>query len=327
MPPLRKINANGKCNGEHVANTDDHQEAYFAEIPLRLYFATEEPIAIKDIATSLLALEKLTKRFPQMLEQLTKVKIDGYELRVERLEAGSLLEDLIMKVYFGSPEKEQAFRDFLENHPMGKAVKVGIGGLGVLIIISHLMLLYKAFAGDDSPSIQANHNTIIQIGADQLGITSEEVIELAKVATEGNRKQLFSAARDVLRPVEGHQDATVIAPGLEGMPRVSLSSEALSEVPYDVDLNADDRDFDFENVLLEIRALDRDKTDSGWWGVLPHEVGDKRLRLYFDGVDMDAIAFRPAVHVDATVTFRSDFNQATLVPKHITITHIYPAQQ
>ncbi|WP_157698048.1 hypothetical protein [Halomonas sp. N3-2A] len=310
-----------------MTNTDSGQETYFAEIPLRLYFSTEEPIAIKDIATSLLALEKLTKRFPEMLEKLTQVEINGYELRVERLETGSLIEDFIMKVYFGSPEQEQAFREFLENHPMGKAIKVGIAGIGVLIVISHLMLLYKAFAGDDSPSIQANHNTIIQISSEQLGITPEEVIELAEVATEGNRKQLFSAARDVLRPVEGHQGATVVAPGIEGVPPVSLSSEALSEVPYDADLNADEREFEYENVPLEIRALDRDKTDSGWWGVLPGAVGDKRLRLYFDGVDMDAIAFRPVVHVDATVTYRSDFNQATLVPKHITITHIYPAQQ
>ncbi|MGM0832437.1 MAG: hypothetical protein ACQEUK_06330 [Pseudomonadota bacterium] len=310
-----------------MTNTDSDQETYFAEIPLRLYFATEEPIAIKDIATSLLALEKLTRRFPEMLSQLTKVEIGGYELRVERLEAGSLIEDLVMKVFFDTPEKEQAFKDFLENHPMGKAVKWGVGGVAVLLVISQLMLLYKSFAEEDSPSIQANHNTIIQISSDQFGITQEEVIELAQVATEGNRKQLFQAARDVLRPVEGHEDASVIAPGENNIPIISLPPEALSEVPYDADLNADNRDFDFENVLLEIRALDRDKTDSGWWGVLPHEVGDKRLRLYFDGVDMDAIAFRPAVHVDATVTFRSDFNQATLVPKHITITHIYPAER
>ncbi|MBL1267644.1 MAG: hypothetical protein COA87_007830 [Halomonas sp.] len=310
-----------------MTNTDDHQEAYFAEIPLRLYFATEEPIAIRDIAKSLLALEKLTKRFPQMLEQLTKVEIDGYELRVERLEAGSLLEDLIVRFFFSSPEKEKAFKEFLENHPMGKAVKVGIGGLAVLLVISQLMLLYKSFAGDDSPSIQANHNTIIQIGADQLGITPEEVIDLAEVATDGNRKQLFSAARDVLRPVEGHSEATVIAPGLEGTPQVSLSSEALSEIPYDADLNADEREIEYENVMLEIRALDRDKTDSGWWGVLSSAVGEKRLRLYFDNVDMDAIAFRPVVYVDAIVTYRHDFNQATLVPKHATITHIYPAQR
>jgi len=310
-----------------VTKTDGDKETYFAEIPLRLYFATEEPIAIKDIATSLLALEKLTKRFPQMLEQLTKVKIGSYELRVERLEAGSLIEDLVMKVFFDTPEKEKAFKDFLENHPMGKAVKWGVGGIATLLVISQLMLLYKHFAGEDSASIQANHNTIIQITSDQFGITPDEVAELARVATEGNRKQLFQAARDVLRPVEGHEDATVMAPGIGDAPIASLSSEFLSEVPYEVDLNADERDFDVTNEVLEIRALDRDKTDSGWWGVMPTAVGGARLRLYFDGVDMDAIAFRPTVRVDATITYRNDFNQATLVPKHITITHIYPAER
>lgn len=327
MRSIEKNKRQWTCTGENVTHTDNDQEAYFAEIPLRLYFATEEPIAIKDIATSLLALERLTKRFPQMLEHLTHVAIDSYELRVERLEAGSLIEDLVMKVFFDSPEKEQAFKDFLENHPMGNVVKWGLGGLAVILIISQLMMAYKAFTGEDSPSIQANHNTIIQIGADQMGITPEEVVELAEVATAGNRKKLFSAARDVLRPVEGHQQATLIAPGVEGVPHPSFSSQALSEVPYDADLNADERDLEYEHVLLEIRALDRDKTESGWWGVLASDVGEKRLRLYFDDVDMDAIAFRPAVYVDATVTYRHDFNHATLVPKHATITHIYPADR
>lgn len=310
-----------------MTNTDSNQEIYFAEIPLTLFFETEEPIAIKNIATSLLALERLTKRFPQMLEQLTKIDIQGYELRVEKLESGSLVEDLVIKIFFDDPEKERAFKEFLENHPMGKAVSLGLGGLAVILLISQLMIAYKAFVGDDSPSIQANHNTIIQIGADQLGITTEEVVELVEVATEGNRKQLFSAARDVLRPVEGHQNAKLIAPGLGEIPEVSLSSDALAEVPFDADLNADERELDYENVMLEIRALDRDKTDSGWWGVLASAVGEKRLRLYFDDVDMDAIAFRPVVYVDATVTYRHDFNQATLVPKHATITHIYPAER
>lgn len=311
-----------------MTNTDSNQEIYFAEIPLTLFFVTEEPIAIKDIATSLLALERLTKRFPQMLEQLTKIDIQGYELRVEKLESGSLVEDLVMKIFFDDPEKERAFKEFLENHPMGTAVRWGLGGFAVILLISQLMMSYKNFVGEASPSIQANHNTIIQIGADQLGITTDEVIELAEVATQGDRKKLFNAARDVLRPVEGHTNASVVAPGAgSASTEVALSPEALSEVPYSADLNANEQDIEYQNVMLEIRALDRDKTDSGWWGVLASAVGEKRLKLYFGDVDMEAIAFRLTIYVDATVTYRHDFNQATLVPKHATITRIYPAQQ
>lgn len=307
--------------------TADTTELYSVDIPLRLYFATEEPVSIKDIATSLLALEKLTKRFPEMLERLTEIKADGYELRVEKLETGSFLEELAMRVLFDDPEKQKKFNAFLENHPMGKAVKWGLGGILTLLVISQMMLVYKNFVGDDAPSIQANHNTIINVGAESLGISPEEVVDLVQAGTSGSRKRMFQAARDVLRPVEGHEGASLEVPGIEPR-RFSFPPEAMAEVPFDADLNAEEHDIDYENVLLQIRALDRDRTDANWRGVLPSVVGDKRLRLYFeDDVDADAIAFRPEIQVDATVTYRNDLNHSTMVPKHITITRIYPAEK
>lgn len=302
----------------------DATEPYSVEIPLKLYFATQEPVAIKDIASSLLALERLTKQFPAMLEQLTKVKIHGYELRVERLESGSLLEDLVLKVFFDNPEQQKKFNDFLENHPMGKAVKWGVGGILTVLVISQLMLVYKNFAGTDTPSIQANHNTIINVGAESLGITPSEVQELVTAGISGNHKKLFQASLDVLRPVEGHEEASLQVPGMQEQ-RFSFPPAAMAEVPFDADLNAQEHDLDYENELLEIRALDRDKTDAGWWGVLPNVIGEKRLKLYFvDDVDMQTITTRPEVHVDATVTYRNDLNQAKLIPKYITISRVYP---
>lgn len=310
-----------------MTTNEDTAELYSVEIPLRLYFKTEEPVAIKDIATSLLALEKLTKRFPEMLEQLSEVKVHGYELRVERIESGSLLDDLCMKVFFDDPEKLEKFKNFLETSPMGTAVKVGIGGIMALLLISNMMMVYNNFAGEDAPSIEANHNTIINVGAESLGIAPDAVNELIKTGTSGSQNRMFRAARDVLRPVEGHAEASLEVPGVDPQ-RFSIPREAMAEVPFDADLNAEEHDIDYENVMLQIRALDRDKTDAGWWGVMPSVVGDKRLRLYFDDdVDADAIAFRPEVQVDATVTYRNDINHSTMVPKHITISHIYPAQR
>lgn len=298
-------------------------EEYSVEVPLKLYFATEEPVAIQDITKSLLALEKLSKRFPDMLECLTDISINGYDIRVQRLESGSLLEDLVVKLYFDDPEKMEQFKEFLENTPMGKALKWGVGGVLTLLLVSQMMVAYQTFTGDETPSIQANHNVIINVGADQLGISPDEAVKLAKVGASGNRKKLFQAARDVLRPVEGHQNASLQVPGVDPQ-SFSYTSEALSEVPFEADVNAAERDLDYEEVLLQIRALDRDKADAGWWGVLPSVVGESRIRLHFDDdVDIDSILYKPEAKVDVTITYKNDLNHARLIPKYATITKIY----
>lgn len=304
--------------------SEEKTEKYSVEIPLQLYFSTDEPVAIKDITQSLLALEQLGKRFPEMLEKLTDVEINGYEIAVKRLEAGSLLEDLVFKVFFDDPEKLEKFKNFLENTKMGKAAAVGIGGVIALLLVSQLINAYQIAFGNDSPAIQANHNVIISYSSDALEVTPEKVQEIAEAGASGNRKKLFQAARNALRPVEGHENASVEVPGIDPR-KFSYTSEAIEEVPFEADVNAAEQELDFENVLLEVRALDRDKAESGWWGVLPSVVGEKRFRIYFsDDVDIDAISYRPEAYVDATVTYRNDLNHAKLIPKHITINRIYP---
>lgn len=300
-------------------------EEYSVAMPLRLYFKTDEPVAIKEVADSLVAMEKLAKRIPIMLSQLSGIEIDTHQLSVERIESGSLLEALVLMVFLSTSDQQAALFKFLEQHPMGKPLKYGLAGLFALLLISEGYHLVTDFLEEDAPSIQGNHNTIITITADEMDVSEEALREALAFASGGNRKELARSALDVARPIAGHADASIHAEGA-GSP-ISIPPEAVSEIPFEADLNAQEHDIDYENTLVQIRALDRDKTDSGWWGIMP-VIGDKRLRLHFtDDVDADSITHRPDVHVDATVTYRNDINKAKLVPKHITITRIYPAER
>ncbi|SDJ23929.1 hypothetical protein SAMN04487867_12956 [Vreelandella titanicae] len=326
MPPLRKINTNGKCNGEHVTNTDDNQEAYFVEIPLNLYFKTDEPVAIKDVAKSLLAIETMAKRFPGMLTDLTGIDIDHYELSVSKIETGSLIEALGLMVFLSSPEQRQALFDFLENSPMGKPIKYSLMGLLALLLVSESYQLLTQFTKSDAPTIQGNHNTLIQITADQIGTTPDEVRLALNNATQGKRKELVRAGLDVAAPIENHENASLHAG--ESATSVSIPAEAIQEVPFDVDFGAYEHSIGYIETLLQIRVLDRDSVDAGWKGMLPNVLGDARLRILFDtDVDMDLVTTQPEVTVDATVTYRNDINKGALVPKYITVTKVYPLQQ
>lgn len=298
-------------------------EEFAVEIPLRLFFSTDEPVSIKSISSSLLAIEKLSRRFPSMLEELTGVPVSGQELRVERLESGSLIEDLIMKVFFSDPEQKEKFDKFLESGPMGTAFKVALGGVLVVMTISGAITIYNNFTGNSSPSIQANHNTIITVGAEELGISEDKLRLVLNAGMSGSHKKLVKASVDALRPIEGHTNGSVNAPGVSNS-EFGFSSDIIKQVPFEADFDAHNQDFTYSNVPLEVRALDRDKTESGWWVVLPSVVGDKRLRLHFEDETLaKKLASNVNVNVDVIVTYRKDLNQGSMMAISATLKNIY----
>ncbi len=47
----------------------------YIDIPLNIYFSTKNPVPIQRIANSLLALDQLSKRFPELIAELTGVDL------------------------------------------------------------------------------------------------------------------------------------------------------------------------------------------------------------------------------------------------------------
>ena len=309
-----------------MTNIEEQQEAYFVEIPMSLYFKTDEPVAIKDVAKSLLAIETIAKRFPGVITDLTGIDIDHYEISVSKIESGSLIEALGIMVFLSTPEQRQALFDFLETSPMGKPIKYSLMGLLALLLVSESYQLLTQFTKSDAPTIQGNHNTLIQITAEQIGTTPDEVRLALNNATQSKRKELVKAGLEVAAPIENHEDASLHAG--ESATSVSIPAAAIQEVPFDVDFATYEHSISYIETLLQIRVLDRDSVDAGWKGMLPNVLGETRLKIYFDtDVDMQLVTTQPEVTVDATVTYRNDINRGTLVPKHITVTRIYQPQR
>ncbi|WP_062359617.1 hypothetical protein [Vreelandella aquamarina] len=80
----------------------------YIDIPLNIYFSTKNPVPIQRIANSLLALDQLSKRFPELIAELTGVDLGkDYELRVSKVESGSLTQEFVCRFILDDPEKRQ----------------------------------------------------------------------------------------------------------------------------------------------------------------------------------------------------------------------------
>lgn len=299
------------------------EERYELELPLELYFETKEPIAIKDIAKSLTSLETLSKRLPKLVTHLSGVEIDGYELKVSRIQSGSLMETLALIVFLNTPEQQQALRDYLDKAPMGKPIKYTLLGFLALALINDGYSLLTKFTKDEAPTIQGNNNTIINITADNIGVPPETLAAGIQEVNKGSRKELVKAALGVAKPIADHENASLHA-GVSTS-SVSIPAAAFEEVPFDADLSAQERDFEYKEALLQIRELNRDSSDVGWKGILPGVVGAKKLKIVFaEGVEPGQATTVPEVRADVIVTYKNDINKTVLVPKYVTVKRVYP---
>ena len=298
------------------------------DLPISFYFESKEPIPIDEIVASLLGLQKLASKVPMLVGNLCHAEhgIDLDSLKVSKIESGSLLEVLVLTLLFSSAvDKERCIR-WLNETKMGKYAKYGLGGLLLLLLASESITLYDSFKGKDgageTPSIQANNNILINIGSEATGASTDELRAAIDGALTGDRKKMVRAALDFVRPASGEGRGGLHVG--EEATGVAFSHQAATDAPATPDFRVKDTEVAYPSTKLEIRALDRDKVDSGWRGALPQLTGEKRLPLYFaDGVDITKAVTQESVQADVQILMSTDFNRGVLVPKSITVTKIY----
>ncbi|MEN5258645.1 MULTISPECIES: hypothetical protein [Pseudomonas] len=295
--------------------------------PLSFYYESKQPIPIDEIVKSLLALERLAAKVPLLLGELSGTEIDLHSLKVEKIESGSLKELLEMSISFLSEEDKKKFQQWLKGTKMGQAAKVaalgGLASLAVLLIASQAITAYDTFTKTDTPSIQANHNVIINIGADATGVSKERLSQAIDASMTGDKKKVVSAALNFVSPAAG-EDGGGLYVGKDKSSGISFSHQAATDAPAQADFRVRDVDHRYEKVEVEIKVLDRDKIESGWKASLPTIAADKRLPLYFaDGLEPGKAATDAKIKADIVVTYAQDFNRGSMIPKSILIQRIY----
>ena len=295
--------------------------------PLSFYYESKLPVPIDEIVKSLLALEKLAAKVPLLLGELSGTSIDLHSLKVEKIESGSLKELLEMSISFMSEEDKTKFMAWLKGTKMGQATKVaalgGLASLAVLLIASQAITAYDTFTKTDTPSIQANHNVIINIGAEATGVSADRLRKAIDASMTGDKKKVVAAALNFVSPAAG-EDGGGLYIGQDKSSGVAFSHQAATDAPAQADFRIRDIDHRYEKLEVEIKVLDRDKVDSGWKASLPTVAAEKRLPLYFaEGVSPGKAETDERIIADVVVTYAQDFNKGVMIPKSIVIEKIY----
>lgn len=278
----------------------------------QIYYSNKELVPISEIAESLLALESLILQSPEILEAMFPgTHIVSVEVFINELKSDSIWEDIIIKFVFGSQEKFDVFiADLRERVGMDKAMENP--RFFSTIIIAMIFAGGAYYLGKDGAStpeqkasIQANNNTIIQIGAGMVDLKAEDFQAILDNAIQ-DKDKLAKSAVNMVKPAKLDPKATIT---FNSDPNLLISNEAISAMPREYQEQQEEEFIeDFTDLQLDIRAMDLDSTKNGWKAVAPELYG-KRVRLQLDPTVMPhELIGKGTITGNATVIFGKDKN-------------------
>lgn len=287
----------------------------------RFHYSNREPVPIADVASSLVALERILLRVPKVLTLVTGVQIDGVEIYIEDIRSGSLIEDIAIRLLFKDQDGMNAFLDKIrEGVGQRKVIRNVLVGSAIMGVLGYG--LYSATKATSTPaaaqSVQISNNVIINIGAEQAGMKPEQLQSIIEAAVS-DKKANARDAIEFVKPAKLDPAATI---SMEGKTVLAIPNETIKVVPSSLILDDSPTEKAYLDVDLQIRATNLDSRSSGWAALIPGLV-DRRVKLVLaEGVDARQVAGRFGVRADIILHSRAQGASKEIKPYQITITRL-----
>lgn len=289
------------------------------EVHQRIYYSNKKLIPIRDVAESLIALEAIFRQSPNILEVIfPNTEISSVEIYINELKSDSLWEDIVVKFIFKDQKNLDAFIANLRER-VGMDSIMNDGKLLAVIAISIILLGGIYILNQDKSSstaeqktiIEANNNTIIQIGAGLVDLSAQDFKALIDSAIK-DKKSLTQNAAKFVAPAKRDPSATITFNNNE---ELKINNDAVRAMPRFAQV-AEEEPYieDFKNIELTIRATDLDSNKRGWAVVIP-EINTKRIRLQLDpGINPEMLIGKSKIMAEVTVIFEYDYEN-NKIPK------------
>lgn len=199
------------------------------------------------------------------------------QLLVERLESGSLYEDLVVKLIFGDQKQmDRAIKRFRKKFGVNLDSTSGV----IRTIILAATLLGASYAVSShlgqkvAEKLEIHNNTIIQTGAQELKMEPTELLGRVNEAIH-NKNRLASDAVAIFKPAKRDPKAEIT---FDNDAQLVVPSAFIGMVPDEFVADKTEETKIIENAEIHVRALDLDSSEHGWAAVVPM-ITDRRLPL------------------------------------------------
>lgn len=289
-----------------------------------IYFDYKSRTDVEDVIASLQGLNSFVSALPAVLEYLYPgVKFSDVQLSIDKLETGSLYEDIFVKLIFGS--QQQLDQDIatiraklrLDDPRMRLLVVLLLMGLAGYGMVSAAVATASSFMKPEGErqAVINNYKVIVVDSAKLAGTTPEE-IEKAIAEAMKNEKTAAESAINFLQPARKDPASSVTFDTT-----YKIDSQAIQQTPtYYIDPSSEAVEH-FKNVPIQIRAVNLDSSKQGWAARAPSVTGDRRMRLQITpGLDMLSLYGKAEVIGDISVVYKKPANSEQQTPSYIILT-------
>lgn len=297
-------------------------------LPLTITYETKGATPVGDVIQALRATEEFARDTAALLPSfIDGLRVESSELNVRSLSQESPLREYFLLALF------LTFQDDLEQEVpvvlkdiFNITVSDKYDTLATVLFLT--IMFYGAGLAIDAakkmvtPSLpRGKFEELADVLCEQTGKTRDEVLAIIRAFYEkpSAARRLVTYAKRILLPSQREGNA----PAVIGSER--LESEMVREFPM---ISALDKKSDFDRytphygVTLELHAMDKDKTSTGWAAVA-QGVSDRRLKAkVIEPVLASDLWGKDTVTADIVVV--SKLTSDGYVPSEIQITHVQP---
>ena len=289
-----------------------------------VFFNTTNPVSIDTLISSLEGLKELVKKAPKTIENLTDIRIDRIEVFIEQIEAGSIAERLIFKLFFDSDEE---YEKWLKEHPKMRKALMGLVLVGG-VVASGFYVHSLSSPNGDTINISNNNapvfvnSPVVIATSELLDKPAEEVEKVYMKAIQQSPACYIKTSIKFAEPVRGDVDAEISFfdssdpehNNTEYLDSAHISSEFLEKLPtkYEVQQQIDFKSFERQRITLH--STDRDKSKTGWDGSIDGVVPN-RIKLQFaDDINTSTLFGKTYLLANVEVEYRYDRRSNQMKP-------------
>jgi len=239
-----------------------------------------------DVISSLSGLERIACRVPDVIRIMIPGGPVTIEVYVSQIKAGSLIEDILFKIFFRDKEHFETWAKSLRKKTGVDLMSDKLPVLGPIITgmvvvgigYGAYRMIGREGAGNGSTvHIENVSQSVINTGAVMLNMPPEVYLNAIKNGG-GNMLNLASNACKIVKPAK-RVEAVLPSITVDGNTNLVLTGGVIDEAPSHVDRSVVVPEMQLlQNEEIIIRALDLDNPKRGWAVVIPRFC-DKRIAV------------------------------------------------
>lgn len=293
-------------------------ESNSVEIPYKVKFTNKNPIPVDKLVESLVAYEKLIKRVGPFIEEAySGVYVIDIDVLVSKIQSGSLLEELLVKVVFTTPENYEKAKEVIATVLEGNRALTVIVGIGVAAYIGFGV---KNAVQGVSPTthIEAHQGAIVQTGG-TMNISEKAIDRILNKVSD--KKTLSKEAISAIAPAHLENDASI---EFNESQDFKITPDFVKEAPSEYSPpELDEQNEVLKRANVEIWASDKESNTRSWAGIVPGKV-DKRIKFSLDdAIHPDDVHGNRNITADIVIVSAFDKTKKEYVPKRVEILRVY----